>query len=567
MYQVLYRKYRPQVFGDVVGQAHITDTLVHEIQEGRLAHAYLFTGSRGTGKTSCAKILAKAVNCLAPVEGSPCNQCVVCRAADDGTNFDIVEIDAASNNGVDNIRELRDETNFTPSMGKYRVYIIDEVHMLSIGAFNALLKTLEEPPSHVKFILATTEVHKLPATILSRCQRFDFRRIAPEDMAKRLQYVARQEGFALKEDGALLIARLADGALRDALSLLDQCAGREGEIDAALVAAATGMAGREYLHRLARCIGEQDSAAAMALVHELHQESCDMERLCSELIQHFRNLMMVKSVPDSRALIVCDDQEFQMYRQSAGQFDLERILYVLDVLQSSLERIRRGAQRRTEMELAVVRLCTPALEETVPALLERMAALEKQWKRFSASGPVGRSADRERECPAGEALSAGNSETPQGKEHPLSAKPPAAPEEPALTEQSGVPGGNALPQEAPNENSAPLSGADADVPLETWGEVLESIRGIDVPLYGILDGSKAFVRGDSLLIDSPNPIIRDFIRIAIHHKAIKDALAEVTGQVYRIGIYKRPEQPAAKKDTLEDLLNRAKENGIEVSYS
>jgi DNA polymerase III subunit gamma/tau len=231
MYQVLYRKYRPRVFADVYGQDHVTSTLKNEIKEGRISHAYLFTGSRGTGKTTCAKILAKAVNCPNAVDGEPCNACEICKGLDSGTIYDVVEIDAASNNGVDNIRDLREEVNYTPTRGKYRVYIIDEVHMLSTGAFNALLKTLEEPPAHVIFILATTEVHKLPATILSRCQRFDFKRIQPETMAVRLQQVAGLEGMELAPDAATLIARIADGALRDGLSILDQCAGRSKQVD------------------------------------------------------------------------------------------------------------------------------------------------------------------------------------------------------------------------------------------------------------------------------------------------------------------------------------------------
>lgn len=254
MYQVLYRKYRPKVFADVYGQDHVTSTLKNEIKNGRVSHAYLFTGSRGTGKTTCAKILAKAVNCENSVDGEPCNECEVCKGLDNGSIYDVVEIDAASNNGVDNIRDLREDANYTPSRGKYRVYIIDEVHMLSQGAFNALLKTLEEPPAHVIFILATTEVHKLPATILSRCQRFDFRRIQSETMAIRLKQVSDFEGISLDDDAAVLIARIADGALRDGLSILDQCAGRSKSISSSLVSEVAGLAGREAMYNLSDCI-------------------------------------------------------------------------------------------------------------------------------------------------------------------------------------------------------------------------------------------------------------------------------------------------------------------------
>ena len=273
MYQVLYRKYRPRVFSDVVGQEHITSTLSREIQTGKLSHAYLFTGSRGTGKTTCAKILSKAVNCLNPVDGNPCNECEICRGLDDGSILDVVEIDAASNNGVDNIRDIRDEINFSPANCKYRVYIIDEVHMLSIGAFNALLKTLEEPPAHVKFILATTEVHKLPVTVISRCQRFDFRRVSPEAMSQRMNFICDSEGLTADEDALTLISRISDGGMRDALSLLDQCSGHDKHITAELVCSVAGMTGKDHLFSLADAVQSGDCPKALGLISELHANS------------------------------------------------------------------------------------------------------------------------------------------------------------------------------------------------------------------------------------------------------------------------------------------------------
>ena len=303
MPKALYRKWRPQVFSDVSGQGHITETLMHEVDVGRLSHAYLFTGSRGTGNTTCAKILSKAVNCLNPQNGNPCNECEVCRGIDDGSILDVTEIDAASNNGVDNIRDLREEANFTPAVAKYRVYIIDEVHMLSTGAFNALLKTLEEPPSHVLFILATTEVHMLPATILSRCQRFDFRRIPPEDIAKRLLLVAEKENLKLAEDAAMLIARIADGALRDALSILDQCASFSEEITLNIVSKAAGLLGRDYLFEISDAIKNQDSSKVLSIIDRLHASSCDMERLINELVNHFRNVMISKTTKTLKNLL------------------------------------------------------------------------------------------------------------------------------------------------------------------------------------------------------------------------------------------------------------------------
>ncbi|HPZ00838.1 MAG TPA: DNA polymerase III subunit gamma/tau, partial [Clostridiales bacterium] len=303
MYQALYRKWRPHVFADVVGQSHITETLMNEITAGRHSHAYLFTGSRGTGKTTCAKIFAKAVNCEHPANGNPCNQCDICRGIDDGSVLDVIEIDAASNNSVDDIRNIREEAKFTPVKGKYRVYIIDEVHMLSSSAFNALLKTLEEPPTHLKFILATTEVQKLPATILSRCQRFDFKRIRPQEIAGRVAYVAEQENLNLTAEAANLIARLADGALRDALSILDQCISHSRDIDEAVVNEVVGLAGKDHLFALAENILRHDSAAALEQVNTLYNASCEMDRLCNELINHFRNLMIAKTVQDPHGLI------------------------------------------------------------------------------------------------------------------------------------------------------------------------------------------------------------------------------------------------------------------------
>ena len=388
MYQVLYRKYRPRVFADVYGQDHVTSTLKNEIKEGRISHAYLFTGSRGTGKTTCAKILAKAVNCPNAVDGEPCNACEICKGLDSGTIYDVVEIDAASNNGVDNIRDLREEVNYTPTRGKYRVYIIDEVHMLSTGAFNALLKTLEEPPAHVIFILATTEVHKLPATILSRCQRFDFKRIQPESMAVRLQQVAGLEGMELAPDAATLIARIADGALRDGLSILDQCAGRSKQITAQLVSEVAGLAGREALYRLSDAVLARDSSAAVEELAQLHENSYDMERLCVEMINHFRNFMMVKTVKKSRELIICTDDEYKHIEASAGQFTLAQILRGLDLFQSTLVKIKGGATPRIEMEMAFIRLCEPKLETDSDAINQRLSALERAVQNGVPAAPV-----------------------------------------------------------------------------------------------------------------------------------------------------------------------------------
>ena len=345
MYRVLYRKWRPQTFEEVYGQPHITATLKNELVSGRVAHAYLFTGSRGTGKTTCAKILSKAVNCLSPNDGDPCNECEICRGIDNGSVLDVIEIDAASNNGVDNIRDLRDEANFTPVKAKYRVYIIDEVHMLSIGAFNALLKILEEPPEHVIFILATTEVHKLPATILSRCQRFDFKRITPEDICARLQYVAEHENITLDEDAAALIAKVADGALRDALSLLDRCCAVDEHITSEVVTKSAGLAGRDYLMRLSECIIKKDCASALGIINELHMNSCDMERLCSEFMFHLRDLMIVKTVKNADSILIATDDELKSLKARAEKLPLEELLYDLNIIEDTFSQIKRSSNK------------------------------------------------------------------------------------------------------------------------------------------------------------------------------------------------------------------------------
>ena len=302
MYRALYRKWRPQRFEDVVGQRAIVTALKNQITAGRVGHAYLFTGVRGTGKTTCAKIFAKAVNCLHPVNGDPCGECEICKGIDNGSLLDVVEMDAASNNGVDDIRDLRDETAYTPSACQYKVYIIDEVHMLSTAAFNALLKTLEEPPAHVIFILATTEIQKVPATILSRCQRYDFTRIGPEDIARRVEYIAGEEKLELSPDGAELIARLADGALRDALSILDTCAGVTAKIDADVVRRMAGVTDRSYLFRISDALEAQDGATALAQLAQLRQQSVDVKRLTEELIAHYRALMLA-ALPGGQSLL------------------------------------------------------------------------------------------------------------------------------------------------------------------------------------------------------------------------------------------------------------------------
>ena len=554
MYQVLYRKYRPKVFSDVYGQDHVTSTLKNEIKNGRVSHAYLFTGSRGTGKTTCAKILAKAVNCEHNVDGEPCNECEVCKGLDNGSIYDVVEIDAASNNGVDNIRELRDETNYAPSRGKYRVYIIDEVHMLSTGAFNALLKTLEEPPAHVIFILATTEVHKLPATILSRCQRFDFKRIQPETMAVRLKEVAGIEGLNLDDDAAVLIARIADGALRDGLSILDQCAGRSKEINSDLVSEVAGLAGREAMYKLSDCIANSDSNTAMSIISDLYQNSFDMERLCVEMINHFRNFLVAKIVRKSRELIICTDDEYNTILEASKEFTVESIVFALDLFQNTLVTIKGGASARIEVEMAFIKLCEPKMDESIASLLDRVSKLENAIKSGVKVQPTQTAvpAPKEEYIPKDEPKPQPKAEpTPVPMPEP---EPTPVEEEPPVQEQQPV-------VETPpveHKTAPPVANPNETVEFTQWGDFMDVLHRTNIPLFGVLSGSKGYVRGEFFLLDSPNPAVRDFIKLPIHSKSIKAALLEVTGVHFKLGLFKRPaEQSAPKRDPLEDLINQA----------
>lgn len=561
MYQVLYRKYRPKVFADVYGQEHVTSTLKNEIKENRIAHAYLFTGSRGTGKTTCAKILAKAVNCENSVDGEPCNECEVCKGLDSGTIYDVVEIDAASNNGVDNIRDLREEANYTPSRGKYRVYIIDEVHMLSTGAFNALLKTLEEPPAHVIFILATTEVHKLPATILSRCQRFDFKRIQPETMSVRLKQVAKLEGMELDDDAAILIARIADGALRDGLSILDQCAGRSKKIDSALVSEVAGLAGREALYKLTDCICTQNSSSAMTVISELYQNSYDMERLCVEMINHLRNFLIVKTVKDSRGLIICTDDEYNSITLSAENFTLENVIFALDLFQDALTKIKTGANARVELEMAFVKLCEPKLDVNIDSLVDRISKLERAVNRgvnvsqqpavVESAKPV--VAENKQEVKAEKAVEEIKNDT----------LPPITSSKPSI-EPKALQGKNETVVNKPQQ-TVNTDDSNTQYEFEHWGDFMDVIHKQNIALFGVLAGSRGYIRGEYFLIDSPNPTIIQFLKTPTYSKAIKQALYDVTGQSFKLGIFKKKATDAPKRDLLEDLIHQAEDN-IKINF-
>lgn len=559
MYQAFYRKYRPKCFADVYGQDHVVSTLKNELSENKISHAYLFTGSRGTGKTTCAKILAKAVNCENMQDGEPCNQCEICKGMDNGTIYDIVEIDAASNNGVDNIRELREEANYTPSRGKYRVYIIDEVHMLSIGAFNALLKILEEPPAHVIFILATTEVHKIPATILSRCQRFDFKRIQPETMAVRLKQVADIENLSVTDDAAVLIARIADGALRDGLSILDQCSSRSSNIDAQLVSQVAGLAGREALYSLADCISAQNSSKAVELIAQLYENSYDMERLCVEMINHFRNYLVVKTVKNNRELIVCTDNEYETLVNSSENFTLEKIIFSLDLFQTTLTKIKGGANSRIEMEMTFIKLCQPKLEQSMEAVLDRISVLERMVKN-GATVKVQPSVQPQ-EKPQEKVTDTADIKPEIKQENVIVNPEPQAEKENIKEEKIETPVQNQSEQTA-EQKPVVSSGIE---PFEQWEDFLDIIHKTDIGLYGVLRSAEAHLQNGYFVIDSTNPTVKEFIKIPTHLKAIKQAVFDLTGQSYKVGVTKQKKENSQNRDLLEDLINQA-QNNVTINF-
>lgn len=383
MYLALYRKYRPQTFSDVISQEHITTTLKNQLKNGQTSHAYLFTGSRGTGKTTCAKILAKAINCLSPKDGNPCLECDICRAVAEETP-DIVEIDAASNTGVDNVRALKEEAVYTPLSCRYKVYIIDEVHMLSTAAFNALLKLIEEPPPHVVFIFATTEIHKVPATILSRCQRFDFRRIDIEDSKKRLLEIAEKEGMELDEEAAFLISRISDGGMRDALSLLDQCFAADSHVTEEIVRSCAGVSGSEHLFAIADAVIENDSSKAVTVLDGLVQRSKSAARLMEELIAHYRILMLLKAGADRSMLRISADEE-QQYTIQNKKYSMESILRAISILTEALSGKNRSKNEQLTCEMCLIRLCMPVLDTDEKALSGRIDALERRISGISAA--------------------------------------------------------------------------------------------------------------------------------------------------------------------------------------
>ena len=611
MYRALYRKWRPQRFEDVVGQRAIVTALKNQITANRVGHAYLFTGVRGTGKTTCAKIFAKAVNCLHPVNGDPCGECEICKGIDNGSILDVVEMDAASNNGVDDIRDLRDETAYTPSACKYKVYIIDEVHMLSTAAFNALLKTLEEPPAHVIFILATTEIQKVPATILSRCQRYDFTRIGPEDIARRVEYIAGEEKLELSPDGAELIARLADGALRDALSILDTCAGVTAKIDADVVRRMAGVTDRSYLFRISDALEAQDGATALAQLAQLRQQSVDVKRLTEELIAHYRALMLA-ALPGGQSLLSgVSPEEEALYLEKGPQLGQREAIRAIRALGSALEHMTRGSDQRIELELALFGLSEPPQQpqavpvQAAPVRAAAQPAAPQPFASTTAVQPFASAPTPQPPIPSVPVVQ------PAAEPKPVKAEPsvpseisveqtspvqteelPPLPEEPPV-QQAGMlpwdePAAQAAqpaapvpaevepvpqpepPKPAPTPAAKPVpekpqdAGQEGTALYPYWPQVVQQLQEKDPMLYTYLRKSKAYFDGTRVLIDG-GKTFRDFIRAnKDSQRLIKKLIKDVSGTAVPIGPYE-PKSAGKTVSNAEQSLRALEKLGLDVS--
>ena len=611
MYRALYRKWRPQRFEDVVGQRAIVTALKNQITANRVGHAYLFTGVRGTGKTTCAKLFAKAVNCLHPVNGDPCGDCEICKGIDNGSILDVVEMDAASNNGVDDIRDLRDETAYTPSACKYKVYIIDEVHMLSTAAFNALLKTLEEPPAHVIFILATTEIQKVPATILSRCQRYDFTRIGPEDIARRVEYIAGEEKLELSPDGAELIARLADGALRDALSILDTCAGVTAKIDADVVRRMAGVTDRSYLFRISDALEAQDGATALAQLAQLRQQSVDVKRLTEELIAHYRALMLA-ALPGGQSLLSgVSPEEEALYLEKGPQLGQREAIRAIRALGSALEHMTRGSDQRIELELALFGLSEPPQQpqavpvQAAPVRAAAQPAAPQPFASATAVQPFASAPTPQPPIPSVPVVQ------PAAEPKPVKAEPsvpseisveqtspvqteelPPLPEEPPV-QQAGMlpwdePAAQAAqpaasvpaelepvpqpepPKPAPTPAAKPVpekpqdAGQEGTALYPYWPQVVQQLQEKDPMLYTYLRKSKAYFDGTRVLIDG-GKTFRDFIRAnKDSQRLIKKLIKDVSGTAVPIGPYE-PKSAGKTVSNAEQSLRALEKLGLDVS--
>lgn len=546
MYQALYLKYRPKSFDDVIGQEHITTTLKNEIVNSKTAHAYLFVGSRGTGKTTCARILTKALNCLNPVGGEPCGECEICKSIDEESATDVVEIDAASNNGVDNIRELRDEINYLPAAAKYRVYIIDEVHMLSKGAFNAFLKTLEEPPEHVKFILATTEINKVPETILSRCQRFDFKRISQSDIAKRIQFVARSEGGSVTNGAAMTLASLADGAMRNALSLLESCMMRSTDVTEQVVQSVCGLIGKEYLEKTVEGIYNKDTAQLLTTVGEVYASSCDMASYCLELINYFRNIMVARTVKEADELLMCSPEEAERIKKWSKLFTLPACIAVITAFQSTYAEISSGAERRTAVETTLVKISSPETDTRDESILKRLAEIENRLQNGEFIVPA----------------------TPE----PPSEVKKVPPKTPVIAENNAE-----KPEEAaeevkeevlPDSSPQPQEAESAAKDFNGWRAVINEVSKTSPYVWAMLTESRAKAVGDTIVVSGENPALRETLAIKENADSIL-AAAEKLGKSFKKVVCEDGGGSTSvfenRHDALNGLIDKAIENDIKIN--
>ena len=545
VYQALYRKYRPQTFSDVVGQKGVTDTLRAQIETGKLSHAYLFTGTRGTGKTSCAKILAKAVNCLDPQDGNPCNCCAACRAIDDGSCMDVLEIDAASNNGVDSVRVLRDDAIYTPSEVKRRVYIIDEVHMLSIAAFNALLKIIEEPPEHLIFILATTELNKVPATILSRCQRFSFRRLRPEDIAGRLNFIAYQEGIQIAPAALRLLSRLADGALRDGVSLLDQCASAcQGELTEELVCQTLGLAGVKRTGELLMAAGKQDTARALSIFEALYAEGKDLGALFDELSALCRDLLVLKAAPKSGVSMLSGIADELQAAELEKLFAPAELLRDLTLVQAAKGAVGKNADARVAAELCLMQLCEPRLKLDAQSLGARVSKLEERL----ATGNF---------TPAKQPAKAENAQDDNEDDDrppfPDDADDPLAGLAPPM---------DAREAEKPQEKKA-TDGAQEELDRR-WPELAASLReGLGVRERGFFAPGgpvRPRLKGDTLILTAPSQFVLDIIKGPNVQKIAAEKVSAFFGRPMQVQFALAGQLDASGKDPMDALLALGKEH-------
>ena len=568
MYQALYRKWRPKAFADVVGQAHITDTLRRQAAEGRLSHAYLFTGTRGTGKTTCAKILAKAVNCLHPVDGDPCNQCPACLGIDNGSLLDVLELDAASNNGVDHVRALRDEAIYSPANVRYRVYIVDEVHMLSTAAFNALLKILEEPPAHLIFILATTELHKVPATILSRCQRFAFKRIQPGDIAQRLLYVAARENLSLERDAAELLSRLADGALRDALSLLDQCGAAGGVIDTARVLDVLGLAGNVQTGQLMECLLRRDVQASLLLLDQLYSGGKDVGALLGELSTLTRDLLIRMTAPEGGAALLSGGYDTALMDALSQGVSPARLIHMATQLQSTTASLPLSSNRRTDAELCLMRLCDDSLCGDTAALAARIARLEEGGIPAAAPRKEVRSAPAARPAPV-ERSPVPTPEMPPWEE-PVPMPAPVWQDMAPIPDDRDVP---PLPEEPPvpmpaaPAPSAPVR-ATASANGGIWQELVEKYKDQLPPMHQfMLDDAWGELDGDVLVVRCGDDLTRDSLNEPPVIEVLRTVTEKRVGHPVAVRFALAGEQTVQKKvpDKMEELIRKgSKLDGFKV---